>query len=144
MDIDNKILKYVEGTLKGQDKKDFEVLINSDAELKLKVEALSDLYNNSVPESPPYQLRQKIYNMIGINDESFMDIIIKKTSNILNILTGEDYLINIQPAFVTRSNEKSLLFSTKSITNFSSTFFPFNFILSLKSFKCGEVYNPTL
>ena len=49
--------------------------------------------------------------MIGINDESFMDIIIKKTSNILNILTGEDYLINIQPAFVTRSNEKSLLFS---------------------------------
>ena len=111
MDIDNKILKYVEGTLKGQDKKDFEVLINSDAELKLKVEALSDLYNNSVPESPPYQLRQKIYNMIGINDESFMDIIIKKTSNILNILTGEDYLINIQPAFVTRSNEKSLLFS---------------------------------
>ena len=69
MDIDNKILKYIEGTLKGHDKKDFEVLINLDAELKLKVEALSDLYNNSVPESPPYQLRQKIYNMIGINDE---------------------------------------------------------------------------
>ena len=43
MDIDNKILKYVEGTLKEQDKKDFEVLINSDAELKLKVEVLSDL-----------------------------------------------------------------------------------------------------
>ena len=111
MDIDNKILKYIEGTLKGQDKKDFEVLINSDAEVKLKVEALSDLYNNSVPESPPYQLRQKIYDMVGINDESFMDIIIKKTSNILNVLTGKDYLINIQPAFVTRSNEKSLLFS---------------------------------
>ena len=111
MDIDNKILKYIEGTLKGQDKKDFEVLINSDTELKLKVEALSDLYNNSVPESPPYQLRQKIYDMVGINDESFMDIIIKKTSNIFNVLTGEDYLINTQPAFVTRSNEKSLLFS---------------------------------
>ena len=42
------------------------------------------------------------------------------------------------------SKKKSLLFSTKSTTNFSSTFLPFNFILSLKSFKCGEVYNPTL
>ena len=40
--------------------------------------------------------------------------------------------------------KKSLLFSTKSTINFLSTFFPFSFILSLKSFKCGEVYNPTL
>tara|TARA_Y100001960_G_scaffold52526_1_gene53550 strand:+ start:121 stop:717 length:597 start_codon:yes stop_codon:yes gene_type:complete len=111
MDIDNKILKYVEGTLKKQDKKDFEVLINSDAELKLKVEVLSDLYNNSVPQNPPYQLKEKIYDMVGLNNESFMDIIIKKSSNILNVLTGEDYLINIKPAFITRSNKKSLLFS---------------------------------
>ena len=111
MDIDNKILKYVEGTLKKQDEKDFESLINSDAELKLKVEALSDLYSNNVPQTPPYQLRQKIYDMVGINDKSFMDIIIKKTSNILDILSGKDYLINIQPAFITRSNKKSLLFS---------------------------------
>ena len=111
MDIDNKILKYVEGTLKKQDKKDFEVLINSDAELKLKVEVLSDLYKNSVPQNPPYQLKEKIYDMVGLNNESFMDIIIKKSSNILNVLTGEDYLINIKPAFITRSNKKSLLFS---------------------------------
>ena len=34
MDIDNKILKYVEGTLKGQIKEDFENLIKLDSELK--------------------------------------------------------------------------------------------------------------
>ena len=110
MDIDNKILKYVEGRLIGQEKENFESLINSDSELKLKIEILSDLYNNANHENPPYQLRQKIYDRIGINNESFMDIIVKKTSNILNIINGDNYLVDIQPAFVTRSNEKSLLF----------------------------------
>ena len=111
MDIDNKILKYVEGTLKGQIKEDFENLIKSDAELRLRVEVLSDLYNKAVPEDVPYSLRQKIYNITGIKDDSFMNIIIKKTSDILDILSGKDYLIDIDPMFVTRSNQKSLLFS---------------------------------
>ena len=116
MDIDNKILKYVEGTLEGQIKEDFENLIKSDSELRLRVEALSDLYNNAVPENPPYELRQKIYGIAGINDDSFMDIIIKKSSDILDILSGKDYLVNIAPVFVTRSNQKSLLFS-KNMNN---------------------------
>ena len=111
MDIDNKILRYVEGTLEGQIKEDFENLIKSDAELRLRVEVLSDLYENSVPEDAPYSLRQKIYDITGIKDDSFMDIIIKKTSDILDILSGKDYLIDSEPMFVTRSNQKSLLFS---------------------------------
>ena len=37
MNIDSKILKYVEGRLEGKIKKDFENLMESDSELKLKV-----------------------------------------------------------------------------------------------------------
>ena len=106
----NKILRYLEGQLTGQDKEAFEALIESDSELQLEVEMLGNLIDNEPKKNPPYQLRQKIYDRIGINNESFMDIIIKKTSNILNIINGDNYLVDIQPAFVTRSNKKSLLF----------------------------------
>ena len=116
MNIDNKILKYVEGTLEGQIKEDFENLLKSNSELKLKVQSLFDLYSNTIPENPPYELRQKIYDMVGINNESFMDIIIKKSSDILNVLSGKNYLVNIEPMFITRSNKKSLLFS-KNMNN---------------------------
>ena len=111
MNIDNKILKYVEGNLDQKNKEDFEALIESDLELKLKVEVLSDLYNNSTPDVPSYELREKIYNMLDIKNQSFMDIAIEKTSNIFNILSGKDYLIDIEPTFITRSNDNSLLFS---------------------------------
>ncbi len=111
MNIDSKILKYVEGRLEGKIKKDFENLIESDSELKLKVDILSDLYKNSIPENPPYELKDKIYNALNIKNNSIMDIVIEKASNIFNILSGKDFLVNIEPAFITRSNHQSLLFS---------------------------------
>ena len=111
MDIDTKILKYIEGRLEGDNKRDFENLIKSDSDLKLKVDILSDLYINSNPENPPYELKDKIYNMLNIKNESIMDIVIEKSSNIFNILSGKNFLINIEPAFITRSNNNSLLFS---------------------------------
>ena len=111
MNIDSKILKYVENKLDGKIKKDFEVLIQSDSELRLKVEALSDLYNNSIPENPNYELKEKIYSMLDIENPSIIDIVIQKSSNIFNILSGQSYLIDIEPTFITRSNNNSLLFS---------------------------------
>ena len=111
MDIDNKILKYVEGRLEEENKKDFEKLINSDSDLRLKVDILSDLYNNSNPEQAPYELKDKIYNALNIKNNSIMDIVIEKGSNIFNILSGKDFLVNIEPVFITRSNNQSLLFS---------------------------------
>ena len=111
MNIDSKILKYVEGRLEGKIKKDFENLMESDSELKLKVDILSDLYKNSMPENPPYELKDKIYNALNIKNDSIMDIVIEKASNIFNILSGKDFLVNIEPAFITRSNNQSLLFS---------------------------------
>ena len=110
MDIDNKILKYVEGRLEEENKKDFEKLINSDSDLRLKVDILSDLYKNSIPENPPYELKDKIYNALNIKNDSIMDIVIEKGSNIFNILSGKDFLVNIEPVFITRSNNQSLLF----------------------------------
>jgi len=111
MNINSKILRYVEGRLEGKIKKDFEHLMDSDSELKLKVDILSDLYKNSIPENPPYELKDKIYNALNIKNDSIMGIVIEKGSNILNILSGKDFLVNIEPAFVTRSNHQSLLFS---------------------------------
>ena len=111
MNINSKILRYVEGRLEGKIKKDFENLIESDSELKLKVNILSDLYKNSISENPPYELKDKIYNALNIKNDSIMDIVIEKGSNIFNILSGKDFLVNIEPAFITRSNHQSLLFS---------------------------------
>ena len=111
MNIDSKILKYVEGKLDGKVKEDFENLIKSDSELKLKIDTLFDLCNNSVPEDPPYELKNKIYNILNIKNESIMNIVIEKSSNIFNILSGQDFLVNIEPVFITRSNNHSFLFS---------------------------------
>ena len=110
MNIDSKILRYVEGRLEGKNKKDFENLMESDSDLKLKVDILSDLYKNSIPENPPYELKDKIYNALNIKNDSIMDIVIEKASNLFNILSGKDFLVNIEPAFITRSNNQSLLF----------------------------------
>ena len=123
MNIDSKILKYVEGRLEGKVKEDFESLIESDSELKSKVDALFDLYNNSISEEPPYELKNKIYNILNIENESIMDIVIEKSSNIFNILSGQDFLVNIKPAFITRSNDNSFLFS-KQMNNYK-VFFEF-------------------
>ena len=109
----NKILRYLEGQLTGQDKEDFEALIESDSELQLEVEMLGNLIDNEPKKNPPYQLRQKIYDMIGIKDESFMDVAIRKTDQILDVILGEEYSLNIEPAFITRSSQNSLLLSKK-------------------------------
>ena len=60
MDINSKILKYIDGQLSSQDMQEFEALINKDSDLKLRVEVLSDLINNAQPEDPPYELKEKI------------------------------------------------------------------------------------
>ena len=86
MNIDNKILKYIEGRLEGKVKKDFENLIESDSDLKLRVTTLIDLYSNSIPENPDYELREKIYNILDIKNQSLMDIVIEKSSTIFNVL----------------------------------------------------------
>tara|TARA_B100000029_G_C17520197_1_gene939570 strand:+ start:689 stop:1285 length:597 start_codon:yes stop_codon:yes gene_type:complete len=113
MNINNKILRYVEGQLKGQDRIDFENLIASDSQLRQQVDILIDLVNHSESKNVPYKIRTEIYNMLNIKDESFMDIIIKKSSDILNVLSGKDYLLEIEPTFVTRSSNSSLLFTKK-------------------------------
>ena len=94
----NKILKYLEGQLTGQDKKDFEALIESNRELQAEVEILGNLIDNEPNAVPPYELRRKIYNMVGIQDESFMDIAIKKTNKILDIILGKEYFLDIKPS----------------------------------------------
>ena len=111
MNINNKILKYVEGQLQGQTKKDFEALINLDSEVKSQVEMLTDLVHNANLEAPPYQLRNKIYDMLNIEDKSFMHIMIEKASGILNVLSGKNHLLDLEPSFITRGHDKSLLFS---------------------------------
>ena len=125
MNIDSKILKYIEGNLDKKNKKDFEALIKLDADLKLRVEILSDLYNNSIPENPNYELKEKIYNLLDIKNHSFMDIAIQKVSGVFDILSGKDYLLDIEPSVITRSNNDSLLFS-KNINDYKIFFELFN------------------
>ena len=144
MNIDSKIVKYVEGRLEGKVKEDFENLIKSDSELKLKVDALFDLCNNSIPENPPYELKNKIYNTLNIKNESIMNIVIEKSSNIFNILSGQDFLVNINPVFITRSNNHSFLFS-KEMNNYKvfCEFFEDN-NSNIINFKALDIQNKKL
>ena len=109
----NKILRYLEGQLTGQSKKDFEALIESNIELQYEVETLANFIDEEPMENPPYHLRQKIYNMVGIKDDSFMDIVVKKAGQMIDVILGNEYTLDISPKFVTRSSQKSILFSKK-------------------------------
>ena len=109
----NKILRYLEGQLTGQSKKDFEALIESNIELQYEVETLANFIDEEPMENPPYHLRQKIYNMVGIKDDSFMDIIVKKADQMIDVILGNEYTLDISPKFVTRGGQKSILFSKK-------------------------------
>ena len=109
----NKILRYLEGQLTGQSKKDFEALIESNIELQYEVETLANFIDEEPMENPPYHLRQKIYNMVGIKDDSFMDIVVKKAGQIIDVILGNEYTLDISPKFVTRGGQKSILFSKK-------------------------------
>jgi len=107
----NKILKYLEGQLSGQDKKDFEALIESNSDLQLEVEMLGNLIDNEPEEIPPYELRQKIYQMANVKDETFMDVAIKKVDSILEVVIGNQYQLDIEPLVITRSSNSSKIFS---------------------------------
>ena len=107
----NKILKYLEGQLSDQDKKDFEALIESNSDLKLEVDMLGNLIDNEPAEIPPYELRQKIYQMANIKDETFMDIAIKKVDSILEVVIGNQYQLDVEPLLITRSGNSSKIFS---------------------------------
>ena len=109
----NKILKYLEGQLTGQIKQDFEALIESNSELQYEVETLANFIDEEPMENPPYHLRQKIYNMVGIKDDSFMDIVVKKAGQMIDVIIGNEYTLDISPKFVTRGSQKSILFSKK-------------------------------
>ena len=107
----NKILRYLEGQLSGQDKKDFEALIESNSDLQLEVEMLGNLIDNEPEEIPPYLLRQKIYQMANIKDETFMDVAIKKVDSILEVVIGNQYQLDVEPLLITRSSNSSKIFS---------------------------------
>ena len=107
----NKILKYLEGQLSGQEKKDFEALIESNSDLQLEVEMLGNLIDNEPAEIPPYELRQKIYQMANIKDETFMDVAIKKVDSILEVVIGNQYQLDVEPLLITRSSNSSKIFS---------------------------------
>ena len=113
----NKILKYLEGQLSDQDKKDFEALIESNSELQLEVEMLGNLIDNEPAEIPPYELRQKIYQMANIKDETFMDVAIKKVDSILEVVIGNQYQLDVEPLLITRSSNTSKIFS-KNINDY--------------------------
>ena len=107
----NKILKYLEGQLSAQDKKDFEALIESNSDLQLEVEMLGNLIDDEPAEIPPYELRQKIYQMANIKDETFMDVAIKKVDSILEVVIGNQYQLDVEPLLITRSSNSSKIFS---------------------------------
>ena len=107
----NKILKYLEGQLSDQDKKDFEAIIESNSDLQLEVEMLGNLIDNEPAEIPPYELRQKIYQMANIKDETFMDVAIKKVDSILEVVIGNQYQLDVEPLLITRSSNSSKIFS---------------------------------
>ena len=107
--------KYIsieeEGQLSDKDQKDFEALNESNSDLQLEVEMLGNLIDNEPAEIPPYELRQKIYQMANIKDETFMDVAIKKVDSILEVVIGNQYQLDVEPLLITRSSNTSKIFS---------------------------------
>lgn len=110
--MDNeKIIRYLEGQLSGVIKEEFETLIESNSELREQVEILVNLIDTQPNEKPPYELRQKIYQLVNIEDKSFMDLAIKKVDSILEVVIGNQFELDVNPAFITRSSSESKIFS---------------------------------
>jgi len=110
--MDNeKIIRYLEGQLSGVIKEEFETLIESNSELREQVEILANLIDTQPNEKPPYELRQKIYQLVNIEDKSFMDLVIKKVDSILEVVIGNQFELDVNPAFITRSSSESKIFS---------------------------------
>ena len=110
--MDNeKIIRYLEGQLSGVIKEQFETLIESNSELREQVEILANLIDTQPNEKPPYELRQKIYQLVNIEDKSFMDLAIKKVDSILEVVIGNQFELDVNPAFITRSSSESKIFS---------------------------------
>lgn len=110
MDND-KIVKYLEGQLSGKIKEEFEALIESSSELRQQVDILADLIDNQPNEKPSYRLRQEIYQLAGIEDKSFMDLVIKKVDSMLEVIIGNEYELDIEPVLITRGSNNSKIFS---------------------------------
>ena len=72
---------------------------------------LGNLIDNEPEEIPPYELRQKIYQMANIKDETFMDVAIKKVDSILEVVIGNQYQLDVEPLLITRSSNSSKIFS---------------------------------
>ena len=111
MKTNNQLLKYIEGNLNSSDSKEFEKSLDTNHELNLQYEILADLVDNTKLEDVPYKITAKSYKILGIKDPSYMNIAIEKSSHIFNILKGRDHLLEINPSFITRGCNESLLFS---------------------------------
>ena len=110
MNYDSKILKYIENRLNENDRLDFEKQITNNKDLRLKVDTIKDLYDNAEIKSPGFNFKKNIYNRLGISND-LIDIIIDKSNNFLKVIGGRKYIVDIEPHFVTRSSNKSILFN---------------------------------
>jgi len=110
MNYDSKILKYIENRLNENDRLDFEKQITNNEDLRLKVDTIKDLYDNAEIKSPGFNFKKNIYNRLGISND-LIDIIIDKSNNFLKVIGGQKYIVDIEPHFVTRSSNKSILFN---------------------------------
>lgn len=112
MNKNSKILKYVENRLDQKSKIDFEKLIENDNDLKLEVQTLKDLYNNGKRIQTSLAFKQNIYAKINLSDD-LIDILIKKTESLFNVISGKKYVTEVLPHFITRSSQNSILFHKK-------------------------------
>jgi len=110
MNYDSKILKYIENRLNENDRLDFEKQITNNEDLRLKVDTIKDLYDNAEIKSPGFNFKKNIYNRLGISND-LIDIIVDKSNNFLKVIGGQKYIVDIEPHFVTRSSNKSILFN---------------------------------
>ncbi len=124
MNYDSKILKYIENRLNKNDRLDFEKLITNDEDLRLKVDVMKDLFDNAKMKSPGFNFKKNIYNQLGISND-LIHIMIEKTDNFLKVIGGKKYIVEIEPHFVTRSSNKSILFN-KDLNKYSIFFEIFN------------------
>ena len=104
------ILAFVEGKLNDPEKNRIQEAMLVNNELKATVSILSELVDGKHTINPPVFLHKKVVDILGLSKPCLMEIVIKKTKNILEIIDGSQHYfpersISFAPTRGTASND---------------------------------------
>jgi hypothetical protein len=89
---DNHILRYVEGKMSKQENAEFSEFLQLNKKLQIRVNILQQLVDDEPTQSPPKYLTDSVIEKLNLSTPSLMEIILKKTNNVFEVIKGIELL----------------------------------------------------